>query len=158
MLILRPDQTFDPATVRVHVDASFLENLEEMCQRAIELASRNKYALIYHARVGAEDEHGQPTVRERLVIEDQDPWYFERKPIQCPREADAIAEANDDPKAFPSMLFRRRKDRLGAEAVVSRPNLCDECIHKVCRLVEGNCFGKQFERLPSTEALEGVDA
>lgn len=155
MRILRPDETFDPTTVRVTVDVPFLEHLEEMCQRAVELASSRKYALIYHAHVEDEDEAGNLVTRERLVVEDQEPWYFENKPIQCPRDADAIAEANGEPKAFPSMLFRPRKHERGVEVVVSRPSLCDECVHKLCRLSQGNCFDKQFERLPALSAPEG---
>lgn len=160
MQILRPEETYDPSTIRVVVDAPFMAHLEEMAQRGTQFAAQGKFAAIYHAHV--EDVNpltGKLETRERIVIEDFEPWYFKAKAIQCPREADAIAEANGDPKAFPSMLFRPRAGTDTPEVVVSRPSLCDSCVHRFARGVQGNCFNKQFERLPEVKDVqEGFDA
>lgn len=164
-----PDE-IDPETIRITVDAPFLENLQDLTEKAIRRARYdNKVAVVHHYRelkyadVPA-PEPGADVVPDAVAAEpavvgyqdfvgfrDYEPDMFEKGEFQCPRDADAEWEAqNKAPRPFPSiMVARDLKDPASGKVsvVVSKPSLCDSCEHSLSRKLKGMCPGLRFTPL-----------
>ncbi len=137
----------DPETVHlIGVDVPFVEHLQGLGHQALMRARRfNKYVTI-HQDVDAPEptpENPEPKAYEALAYRDYEADFFERGYIQCPREADLeFQEQNNRPRPFPSTLVTPT-----GQMVVSKPGLCDGCVHRLQRGVNNHCYGLQFTPL-----------
>lgn len=164
MPLFTPDQ-IDPETIRITVDAPFLENLQALTQQAIEKARfGKKVALIHHYRQDLyetlpEDAPADaaPSIvgyQDWVGFRDYEPDFFEKGEYQCPRDADGQweNEHGGKPRPFPSIMVTadpRDPDSGRVEIVVSKPSLCDSCVHGLSRKIAGHCIGLRFESLPT---------
>lgn len=138
----------DPATLHLVVDQPFLEHLEELTQRAVAIAQfQQLIVLIHHQTVEEEN-----TTKEKLVYRTHAPEVFHKGLIRCPRDADALWEQqNGKPRYFPSILVEPTQPLWSAPAVVvSKPSLCEGCVHYLHRQTAGDCHGLAYQSLGSS--------
>lgn len=135
----------DPSTLHLVVDQPFLDHLEELTQRAVAIAQfQQLIVLIHHQSVEEENQ-----VKEKLVYRTYAPENFHKGLIRCPRDADALWEKqNQRPRYFPSILVEPRQPLWSApEVVVSKPSLCEGCVHRLHRATQGDCHGLAYQAL-----------
>lgn len=142
----------DPEAFFVEVNVPFLEHLEDLVQMGLELArERGKVVLIYQDKEERETDEGVVYGQDVIAYRDYEPDWFAKCTFNCPKDADDSWSAQNldsaghpKPRPFPSMLITPQQG-----LVVSKPSLCEGCVHRVSRGVTGNCHGKAFEPLPA---------
>lgn len=92
-----------------------------------------------------EDKDGEPNYK----ILSKSPEFFWKLPYQCPQDADlAYLKEFSTPRPVPSALaIPPLPGHPEARLVVSKPNLCDTCTHRLSRAINGQCAGKFYESL-----------
>ena len=151
------DHEIDPESVHISVNVPFMAHLEDLVQMAVYLAQRGKVVAISHDQDQVVADDGTVRLVDVIGYRDFEPDWFEKRDLLCPRDADLEwerqqAEAgNPRPRPFPSILVKPPKiPGAAAQLVVSKPSLCEGCVHWLGRALSGTCVGKAFT--PLTEA------
>ena len=136
----------DASTIHLTIDAPFRENLEGLIYMArVKARTMNKVVLVYHElQQGAVVVEGvSPQVHEVIAVKDFEPDFFNKLVLQCPRAADIeFEEQQKKPRPFPSILVNPQ-----GKVAVSKPSLCDSCVHRLQKGAFGHCHQLQFTPL-----------
>jgi hypothetical protein len=134
MSCYRPDE-IDPNTITVQGDYPHLRDLLGGSIREASVQAKRQKAFF---RIGYEERDGGPGI----ILQEIPHAVFNDALYQCPRAFDI-----DEPSPLPTVLVTPEGD-----AVVSKPSLCDGCVHRLERGVTGNCYMRRFEALKEIKA------
>ncbi len=71
---------------------------------------------------------------------------FVKELITCPQDADILfAQTQNKPRPLPSAVVQVKQRQ--ATIIVSKPDLCDTCIHRLSRTVTNNCSGLRYKNI-----------
>ncbi len=144
-MINRPgiEINIDPASIHVGEAADMVSLLKAYISAALQASSLT--GQIYQLFHAINPRTGEDSYKVNSKAESD----FVKETITCPQDADILyAQTNNKPRPLPSAVVQVKQRE--ALVIVSRPDLCDTCIHRLSRAVTNNCSGLRYKNISET--------